>query len=84
MSVAMIQAMARAIGAGVYFDQSDERIAYAVLEALVVKGYTAAPIEPTEAMIKAGAGHSMFALEDNARSNAADIYRAMIEAGRVK
>lgn len=94
---ALIEAMARALceAQGVRRIDGNEMArardeVEAALTAISNAGFAVVPIEPSEAMVEAGHDIHDFddSLSDHAkdynRRNSSAIYRAMIEAGRVK
>lgn len=60
------------------YDGSPAEIALAVLDAIRSAGYVVVPVEPTEAMVSAGAQD--FSGDLVTKRGAIDIYRAMIAA----
>lgn len=76
----LIEAMTRALMAGLVEPKHGDRIdAQAALQAIEDAGFAVVPVEPTEAMITAGA-KPVPVLADN--FIAKQVYKAMIEASQ--
>ncbi|MEM9085346.1 MAG: hypothetical protein AAGB23_05435 [Pseudomonadota bacterium] len=83
---ALIEAMARALKAGVVTPQHGDRIdAQAALQAITDAGYAVVPVEPTEAMTRQGMALALkttLSGDYTWRDYAQDFYKAMIEASQ--
>lgn len=60
--------------------QAEEILSQAALTAIAEAGYAVVPVEPTEAMRSEGADRLFASAVDDWGDEAADIYRAMINA----